>query len=99
MQISDISIQSGAAEWAKRASTGDAQAKKEGGKAETGKTAAVQVSISASSGKSPAEALVTSRANALPEVREEKVALAKERIESGYYNTPEFSRQLADRLV
>ncbi|MDR3000687.1 MAG: flagellar biosynthesis anti-sigma factor FlgM [Fibromonadaceae bacterium] len=99
MQISDINIQSGAAEWAKRASAGDVQAKKEGGKAEMGKTSAVQVSISANAGKSPAEALVMSRANALPEVREEKISLAKERISSGFYNTPEFSGQLADRLI
>ncbi len=99
MQISDIHVQSGAAEWAKKASVGDTHAKKEN-KTETGKIAAAQVSISTDAGKSSsAEALVKARADALPEVREEIVATARERAASGYYNTPEFSRELAGRLI
>ncbi len=101
MQISDVYVQNGNAEWAKKVSAGDssAHAKKEN-KTETAKIAAAQVSISADAGKSSsAEALVRARANALPEVREEKITFAKERIESGYYNTPEFSNELAGRLA
>lgn len=98
MQISDI--KSGSAEWAKKALAGDSWAKKANGKPETGKIEAAKVSISKDAGQnSSAEALVKARTNALPEIREEKVAVAKERIESGYYNTPEFSGQLATRLV
>ncbi|MDR1830290.1 MAG: flagellar biosynthesis anti-sigma factor FlgM [Candidatus Fibromonas sp.] len=101
MQISDVYVQSGAADWARKVSGGDPSThEKKEKKTETGKTAAAQVSISAEAGKSSsAEALVRARANALPEIREEKIAVARERIESGYYNTAEFSRELADHLA
>ena len=102
MQISEIYVQSNAAELAKKArSDSAAQNKKELPKkaASEGSSAAANVSISDSSKGGSAEAVVKARANALPEVREEKVGLAKERLQSGYYNTPEFSRELSDRLV
>ncbi|MDR1812704.1 MAG: flagellar biosynthesis anti-sigma factor FlgM [Candidatus Fibromonas sp.] len=98
MQISNAYVQSGASEWAKKVSAGDSHAKKEA----TPKTKAAsdKVSISADAEKnSSSEALVMARANALPETREEKINVARERIESGYYNTPEFSRELAENLV
>jgi anti-sigma28 factor (negative regulator of flagellin synthesis) len=99
MQISNVYVQSGAAEWARRATAeGSSNVKKENLSKTEGKTPSAKVSISANAGNS-AEALVSARATALPEVREEKIAVARERIESGYYNTPEFSRELAARLV
>jgi len=96
MQISNVHAQSIAAEYGKKKET--AKLEKVPG---TGKhAAAANVSISADAGKSSsAEALVMARANALPEVREEKVAVARERMESGYYNTEKFNEELADRLV
>jgi anti-sigma28 factor (negative regulator of flagellin synthesis) len=97
MQISDIYVQSGA-EWAKKAPVGEssAHAKKEN----ASKATHDKVSISIDAGKSnSAEALVRARANALPEIREEKITVAKERIESGYYNSPEFSKELANCLA
>jgi len=97
MQISNVHAPSIAAEYAKKKETG-----KQAAVPGTGKQRAVaaNVSISADAGKSSsAEALVLARANALPEVREEKVSLAKDRIASGYYNTEEFNKELADRLV
>jgi hypothetical protein len=96
MQVSsDILVQSGSAEWAKKAHNAP-----KAGKAATEKTADAQVSISADAGKSnSAEALVKARANALPEVREEKIAVAKERLESDYYNTEEFNKELANHLA
>jgi len=100
MQISDVHIQSSAAEMAKRVSFNDsaANAKKETQKVKTyADNASAKVSISGKGGS--AEALVKARANALPEVREERISLAKERMQSGYYNTPEFSRDLSNRLV
>jgi len=100
MQISNIQVQSGAAEWAKRAAGGDASTRTKEKDEKSSKTVRDKVSISADAGKSnSAEALVRARANALPEIREEKIAVAKERIESGYYNSPEFSKELAGHLV
>jgi hypothetical protein len=98
MQISDVHVQSSAAEMARRANSADPalQAKKEKAKASVENPSA-KVSLSGKGGS--AEALVKARANALPEVREELVSLAKERIQSGYYNTPEFSRELSTRLA
>ncbi len=46
---------------------------------------------------SPAMA-ATLRANALPETREEKIELAKKRVEEGYYDRPEVMEDLADNL-
>ncbi len=34
-----------------------------------------------------------------PQVRPEKVAEVKEKIASGFYNSPEFAEQLADKLI
>jgi len=98
MQIYGTHVQSGVAEWVKKTSAEDASIKEK--KETAAKTASDKVSISAEAGKnSSAEALVKARANALPEIREERIAVARERIESGYYNTPEFSKELANHLV
>jgi len=98
MQISNIHVQSGTAEWAKKAVGGETSTRTKDEKAS--KTVRDKVSISEDAGKgNSAEALVRARANALPETREEKIAVAKERIESGYYNSPEFSKELAEHLV
>jgi len=104
MPISNINVQSGAAEWAKRAAGGDnasTRAKEKDEKAsKTRDKVSDKVSISADASKSnSAEALVRARANALPEIREEKITAAQERIKSGYYNSPEFSKELAGYLV
>jgi flagellar biosynthesis anti-sigma factor FlgM len=37
--------------------------------------------------------------DALPDVRAEKVQQAKEKIASGYFNSPDFEDKLADRLM
>ncbi len=51
-------------------------------------------------GKTSAEATATAqRAASLPESRHEKVEDVKRKIADGYYNTPEFSDKLADRLI
>lgn len=94
MQITSSYMQSNAADWVKKTPVADTHVKKE----EAKDSGAVKVDISAKSGSS-AEALVKTRADALPEVRENKVAVVKERIESGFYNTEEFSGALAGKLV
>lgn len=42
---------------------------------------------------------VKSRMEALPDVRPDKVQDAKEKIASGYFNSPDFEDKLADRLM
>lgn len=42
---------------------------------------------------------VARHVQALPDVRAEKVQEAKEKIASGYFNSPEFEEKLADRLM
>ncbi|MDR2580344.1 MAG: hypothetical protein LBC85_05055 [Fibromonadaceae bacterium] len=98
MQISNIYAQN-SAEQVKRTGDSAIQIKKETQKNKAAtENASANVSISGS-GQSSIEALVQTRANALPEIREEKISLARERAESGYYNTPEFSKELSSRLV
>jgi len=106
MQISDVYVQNSATDAAKRASFGDSAAnikketKKINANSINAENASAKVSISATPAKSgSAEALVEARARALPEIREDKISLAKERIQSGYYNTPEFSGELSNRLL
>jgi len=99
MQISNTGVLSNAAEWVKKARADEvARAKKEDAPKTGGRSTATNVSISANAGNS-SEALVKARADALPEIREERIEVAKERIESGYYNTPEFNKDLAERLI
>jgi anti-sigma28 factor (negative regulator of flagellin synthesis) len=98
MQISNSGVQSNAAEWVRKAHSEESVHTKKENAQKTGKTAADYVSISANAGNS-SEALVKARANALPEIREERVASSKERIEDGYYNTKEFNKELAERLI
>jgi hypothetical protein len=40
-----------------------------------------------------------SRMDALPDIRPEKEAEAKEKVASGYFDSPEFMDRLADRLM
>jgi len=42
---------------------------------------------------------VARHVQAMPDVRSEKVQEAKEKIASGYFNSPEFEEKLADRLM
>jgi flagellar biosynthesis anti-sigma factor FlgM len=42
---------------------------------------------------------VSRHVDALPDVRPEKVQEAKEKIASGYFNSPDFEDKLADRLL
>ncbi|GHV13651.1 hypothetical protein AGMMS49938_08530 [Fibrobacterales bacterium] len=102
MQINDVFVQSGAADWAKKAAHNDIAKKESSAKDPSAKARdkdAALVSLSAHAKGDPSTALVKAHANALPEIREEKVQTAEERIASGYYNTPEFSKELAARLA
>lgn len=48
---------------------------------------------------SAASSSVSAHVKALPDVRADKVQEAKEKIASGYFNSPEFEEKLADRLL
>jgi len=48
---------------------------------------------------SSTNASVTARVQSLPDVRPDKVQEAKEKIASGYFNSPDFEDKLADRLM
>ena len=99
MQISNTGVQSNAAEWLKKAAAEESVREKKEKATRKGKAATdYDVSISTNAGNS-SEALVKARANALPEVREERIAPVKERLENGYYNTKEFSKELAEHLI
>jgi len=99
MHISSTGVQSNAAEWLRKAAAEESIREKKEKTPKKGKAAAdYDVSISANAGNS-SEALVKARANALPEIREERIAPVKERLSNGYYNTPEFNKELAERLI
>jgi len=99
MKISNAGVQSNAAEWVRKATAEESvRAKKEKAPKKSKTATDYDVSISANAGNS-SEALVKARANALPEIREERIAPAKERLENGYYNTQEFNKELAERLI
>jgi len=98
MQISNTGVSSNAAEWVKKARADEVVRSKKEEAPKQGRSTAANVSISANAGNS-SEALVKARANALPEVREERIEVAKDRVENGYYNTPEFNKELAERLI
>lgn len=66
----------------------------------TAKSDSVQVSKKAKElASSSASSSVSAHVKALPDVRAEKVQEAKEKIASGYFNSPEFEDKLADRLM
>lgn len=46
-----------------------------------------------------ADAVATSRATALPEVRDDRVEQAQTRVNQGYYDSPEVQDKLADTLA
>ena len=66
----------------------------------TAKSDSVQVSKKAKElASSSASESVSAHVKALPDVRAEKVQEAKEKIASGYFNSPDFEDKLADRLM
>jgi flagellar biosynthesis anti-sigma factor FlgM len=43
--------------------------------------------------------IVATQISHQPEIRQDKVAEAKQKIQDGYYNTPEFMDKLADKMA
>ena len=66
----------------------------------SGKSDSVSLSKKAKDLASSASAEAVARhLDSLPDVRADKVQEAKEKIASGYFNSPDFEEKLADRLM
>jgi flagellar biosynthesis anti-sigma factor FlgM len=63
------------------------------------KSDSVSLSKKAKELSSSSTEAVASHVRALPDVRADKVQEAKEKIASGYFNSPDFEDKLADRLM
>ena len=79
----------------------DAQKKLEEGKKNNKKKDVDKVEIKNSETKvnDGIDISAKARINAINDVREDKIEEVKKKIESGYYNTPEFIEKLADKLI
>jgi flagellar biosynthesis anti-sigma factor FlgM len=102
MRITDAIIQSGAVDQLRKA-TGAKELDKPNGKDTSVSSRKDSVELSGKgrqiSADSAEKSAVTARADALPEVRNEKIAEVREKIANGFYNSPEFTDKLADRLI
>jgi ABC-type uncharacterized transport system auxiliary subunit len=105
MDVTSVVYQSGNAEWLKKAGSAQSEASKPGARPDANKSEAKDsVSLSGNAKDAKAQGSATaaalkSRAAALPELREEKISVAQSRVESGYYNRPEFSEELAAHML
>ncbi|MEO7426777.1 MAG: flagellar biosynthesis anti-sigma factor FlgM [Fibrobacteria bacterium] len=63
------------------------------------KSDSVTLSKKAKELSSSSTEVVAGHIRALPDVRADKVQEAKEKIASGYFNSPDFEEKLADRLM
>lgn len=97
MRITDAFIQSGAIREVQKAGGVKPEKKSEG----SDKVARSSDSVSISNAARSASGVdkVKAHVQSLPENREDKIATAKARMQSGYYNSPEFRDQLAEKLA
>lgn len=65
----------------------------------TAKSDSVSLSKKAKELSSSSTESVARHVDALPDIRADKVQDAKEKIASGYFNTPQFDEELASRLM
>ncbi len=102
MRISDALMQTGGGEAIRKVQEPRKAEGSKGGAAEkVTRKDSVQVSSAAQElGATEAQVkTVKAHASAAPEVREDRIAEVKERIQSGYYTSPEFNEKLADSLI
>jgi len=97
MRITDAFIQTGAIREVQKAVGAKTDKKSEGTAKSPRSSDSVTISTAARSASESDK--VKTRVQALPDVREDRVSEAKARVQSGFYNTPEFSDQLAGRLL
>jgi flagellar biosynthesis anti-sigma factor FlgM len=65
----------------------------------TSKADSVSLSKKAKELSSSSTESIARHVDALPDIRADKVQDVKEKIASGYFNTPEFDEELANRLM
>ena len=65
----------------------------------TAKSDSVSLSKKAKELSSSSTESIARHVDALPDIRADKVQDAKEKIASGYFNTPQFDEELASRLM
>ena len=97
MRITDAFVQTGAIREVQKAVGAKTDKKTE--EALKPNRAQDSVSISSAARSASESDKVKTRVQALPDVRENRVTEVKARVQSGFYNTPEFRDQLADRLL
>lgn len=98
MKITDTALQSGGAEWVRKAAGPTAETKASA--SSKGRVAdAVSISGDARKLSSVAASSVRARVEALPDIREERIQEVRSRLESGYYDTEEFHGQLAAKML
>ncbi len=99
MRITDAIIQSGAVDKLRRTA-----GVKDASKTDSSEKSRSKDSVAISdTGRKMSQNLegsaVSARAEALPDVRNERINEVKDKIASGFYNSPEFMDKLADRLI
>jgi len=97
MNITDTIAQMGGADWVRKNASGTTGKVVPTVKGAT--TDSVSISGDARKMSSTGATQVRARVEALPEVREEKIQEARNRVEAGYYQNPEFDQVLAEKLI
>lgn len=97
MRITDALFQSGAIRDVQKA--GGIKPDKKGDGTNSASSSSASVTISSAARSASDSDRVKARVQALPDIREDKVSAVKAKVQSGYYNTPEFQDQLADKLL
>jgi anti-sigma28 factor (negative regulator of flagellin synthesis) len=98
MNITNKILQSGAPDWIRKSGVATSE-NKVSTASKSSKADSAAFSSAALQKSQTAESTVLARVNALPEVREERVAEVKQRVQSGFYNTSEFTNTLADTIL
>ena len=97
MRITDAIAQTGALREMQRSSDVSRPSKTQDS-AKSGKTSD-SVSISKQARQAPEAEKVSAHIKALPDIREDRIADVKAKIQSGYYDTAEFQDKLADKRL
>ena len=97
MRITDAFFQAGAVQDVRKAAGVKPDKKSDG--SDKASRSSDSVSISSAARSASETDKVKTRVQALPDVREDRVAEVKARVQSGFYNTPQFHDQLADKLL
>ncbi len=100
MRITDLFMQSGGPERVRKSAGVQKSEEKKGTPASSPKdSVSLSKEAQAASSNQVEASAVRAHVDALPDVREDRIAEVKSRIENGYYDSEEFKEKLADRLI